>query len=66
MVYPRMDQIFMILYENSVVKFWPFYNFKELKGGQRGEGGSFLHMGRTIGNLLKPIWVFLKSQYYDL
>ena len=64
MIYPRMDQIFMILYENSVVKFWPGLDPGELKGGQGGV--IFLHMGRLIGNLLKPIWGFLKTQYYDL
>ena len=36
---------------------------KEFKGGQ---GGDFLGMGRPIGNILNPLWVFHNSQYYDL
>ena len=38
MIYPRMEHIFMILYENSVVKFWPGLDSGELKGGSEGWG----------------------------
>ena len=67
MIYQRMDPIFTILCENSDVQFWPGLDPGELKGDQGGRGGgNFLHMGSPIGNLLKPIWSFHKSQYYDL
>ena len=39
-------------------------NSRGVRGG--GGGGDFLHMGRPIGNLPKPMWIFLNSQYYDL
>ena len=62
-----MDYIVFILFDISGVKFWPGLDSGELKGGQWvGVGGKFLHMGRPIGNLFKPIWGFLNSQYYDL
>ena len=67
MIYQRMDPIFTILCENSDVQFWPGLDPGKLKGDQiGGEGGIFLHKGNPIGNLIKPIWVFLNSQYYDL
>ena len=47
---------------DGTIILWPLIKFQRILGGV----GDFWHMGRPIGNLPKPMWIFLRSQYYDL
>ena len=62
--------IFLLLKEARSIYFWDNLQYKELNGGQRGDGGGegddFLQIDRPICNILNPLWAFLNSQYYDL
>ena len=52
-----------ITFIDTTIILWPLIKFQRILDGSRGD---FWHMGRPIGNLSKPMWIYLKSQYYNL
>ena len=65
---PENESSAAIIEGSMLVIFFCQFKIKRIKGGSwmRVRGGDFLGMGRPIGNILNPLWVFSNSLYYGL